>query len=640
MCGIGGWIGVQPDKEWLASRMIKKLHHRGPDGYGVKHWKVATLLHTRLSIIDLSAAGAQPIANEDGTVWTVFNGEIYNHRELRHNLKIRGHKFKGRSDSEILPHLYEEEGSAFVEKLRGMFSLAIFDTRRKTLLLARDRFGIKPLFYAPDSQRLAFASEIRALLTLPSINTQPDKQAVYDFSALFYIPAPETFYTGIRALEPGVILKAHVDADEVSWKTSRYHLWKMAPNHELTLAQAVDRADVLITSAVTRQMESDVPLGSLLSGGIDSSLVSSAAQAVSGKLQTFNVHFSDKVFDETWAAVAVAEHIGSDHKTLEMDDCPGSWSHITELLLHTGQPFADASLFAMNAVCKLMRRHVTVALSGDGGDEGFGGYDLYWQIQRIARLQMLPPFIWQAGSFLFPPLAKLGLIPQHLPQRLNSLSIADEVGSIQGLFSWMQEEELMRLCGDKKEYLPVRRLFEPQWEHRLPASSSRLERLSAYATEANVRLTLSNDFLFKVDAASMRESLEVRVPMLDEELFSFGLSLPHHLKVAGRECKRTLRMLAERKLPLAIAKKPKWGFGVPLNEWFDEDFKIRLHDELLGTTSRLPDFFEIPGYRPMIEAFRNDQPYFGLSRGALGIRMLALLSIHLFATATAGVSDS
>src|SRR5262245_28743998 len=296
MCGIAGWLGSLPDNVGVdyAAHMVQALRHRGPDAHGIRSWPEATLVHTRLSIIDLTPAGAQPMANEDGTVWTIFNGEIYNHRELRQDLESRGHLFNGHSDTEVLPHLYEEEGSEFVKRLRGMFALAIYDSRTRTLLLARDRFGIKPLFYAPGNYRLAFASEIRALLELPGVDTRPDRQAIYDFAALFYIPAPETFYTGIRALEPGEMLEANLGADTVSWKTRTYHQWSIAPDLALTIDQATDRADALLTTAVRRQMESDVTLGTLLSGGIDSSLVSFAAQeSLGGGLRTFNVSFPE-----------------------------------------------------------------------------------------------------------------------------------------------------------------------------------------------------------------------------------------------------------------------------------------------------------------------------------------------------------
>lgn len=635
MCGIGGWLGSLPDGERHASRVAQALKHRGPDKTGIRSWSAATLVHTRLSILDLSPTGAQPMANEDGTVWIVFNGEIYNHRELRRNLESRGHLFKGRSDSEVIPHLYEEEGPACVAKLRGMFALAIFDTRAKTLVLGRDRFGIKPLFYAPGTHCLAFASEIRALLGLPGVDDRPDPQALYDFSALLYIPAPETFYQGIRALEPGQILEGRLGAAGVSWKTCTYHHWSIVPDQQLSLTQASDQAEVLLDRAIQRQMESDVPLGALLSGGIDSSLVSAAAQAASANgIKTFNVRFSDEAFDETWAAVEVAQQIGSDHTTLDMDSARGTWDHVTGLLRHAGQPFADTSLFAVHGICRAMRRHVTVALSGDGGDEAFGGYNIYWQLGRIALFQLMPAPLLRGMSRLMWPVATCGFIPRRFGPRLRELAGADDVSVIQNLFSWIRDDEHRRLWLDEPKLHPVRRLFEPQWEYQLPRNASRLERLSAYATETHVRLTLPNDFLFKVDTASMKESLEIRVPLLDEDLFAFGLSLPHALKVKGRTCKLVLRAIAERRLPPRVAHKPKMGFGIPVDTWVDADFKIRLREQLLGRTSRLADWFDPRSYRPVVEAFCNGAPHPLLSRQGLYQRIIMMLSIQMaYATA-------
>src|SRR5262249_9359148 len=257
-----------------------------------------------------------------------------------------------------------------------------------------------------------------------------------------------------------------------------------------------------------KEWESEVAVGTLLRGGIDSALVSVAAQAaITGKLRTFNVRFSEKEYDETWAATAVARHIGSHHETLPMDDDRGSWNHIRALLRHAGQPFADTSLFAVNAVCRLMRQHVTVALSGDGGDEGFGGYDLYWQIARIGRLQRLPIPIYRTAGLALLPLARVKVVRDSLPQRIRDLTGADNTAIVQSLFSWVREEEHKKLCRIA-HVLPIRRLFEPQWEHHLPPEASRVEHLSAHTTEVNTRLTLPNDFLFKVDTASMRESLE------------------------------------------------------------------------------------------------------------------------------------
>jgi asparagine synthase (glutamine-hydrolysing) len=630
MCGIAGWLGSVEGSDQVAASVIAALHHRGPDANGVWSRPEVTLLHTRLSIIDLSPAGAQPMTNEDGTVLTIFNGEIYNHRELRRSLELRGHRFKGRSDGEVLPHLYEEEGITFVPKLRGMFAFAVYDVRKRLLFLGRDRFGIKPLFYETGYQRLAFASEIKALLELPGIDNRPDRQAIYDFSALFYIPAPETFYTGIRTLLPGEILEARLDLKGVSWNTRKYHRWTIAPDPEITLEQAIDKADALITKAVHRQMESDVPLGALLSGGIDSSLVSAVAQnAHDSGIRTFNVRFSEKEYDETWAAQAVAKHIGSRHTTLDMDGRQGTWDQIRDLLLHAGQPFADTSLFAVNAVCRLMRQHVKVALSGDGGDEAFGGYNFYWQLALIAWLQRLPSPLWQGASVGLIPLTRVGLVHAHRRQRFTELAGADDIAVIQELLTWVREEEQRRLCLDDGKVLPIRRLFEPQWEHRLPRGISRIERLSALATEANIRLVLPNDFLFKVDTASMKESLEVRVPMLDEDLFGLGLSLPHRLKVKGRTGKRVLRGVAERRLPSVVAKKPKRGFVIPVNTWVDTDFKKRLRDSLLGPSSLLPEFFNPVTYKPIVEAFCEDRPFSGISKEGLYSRIIMFLSIQL-----------
>jgi asparagine synthase (glutamine-hydrolysing) len=628
MCGIGGWLGSVPEQAALATRMIQRLRRRGPDAQGERSWPEATLVHTRLSIIDLSPTGAQPMANEDGTIWTVFNGELYNHRALRRDLEARGHRFRGHADTEVLPHLYEEEGSAFVHKLRGMFALAIYDTRTRTLLLVRDRFGIKPLFYAPGPSRLAFASEIPALLQVPDIDVRLDTQAIADFTTLSYIPAPATVYRGIRALQPGEMLEAHLEGDRLTWKTRSYHQWTIAPDTSLTLAQAVEKATALLDTAVQRQLESDVPLGALLSGGIDSSLVSTIAQAsLTHALQTFNVRFAEQAYDETWAAVAVAQHIRSKHLTLDMEHISGSWEHLTTLFQYAGQPFADTSLFAAHAVCQLMRQHVTVALSGDGGDEGFGGYDLYWQLARLARCQIVPPLFWQSMSLICSPLSSMGLIAHHLPYRLRDVASSDNTALVQGLFCWLREAEHRPIC-DTLEALPIRRCFEPQWHYEFADKPSRIERLSAQATEVNIRLVLANDFLCKVDLASMRESLEVRVPMLDEDLFAFGLSLPHALKVSGRQGKRVLRTVAARWLPAAVAAKPKHGFGVPVDTWIDTACKTQIREELLSPASPLHTLFPASIYQPILEAFCVGRVLHGISRANLYQRAMMFLALH------------
>lgn len=629
MCGLAGWLGRTAEAEIVSARLVHALHHRGPDSQGVKLWPEAALAHTRLSIIDLSPAGAQPMANEDRTIWVALNGEIYNHIELRHELEYRGHRFRGHSDTEVLPHLYEDEGPSFVCKLRGMFGFAIYDSAKQVLVLARDRFGIKPIFYAQQGERLAFASEINALLTMPEIDTRPDKQAVSDLAALFYIPAPETFYRGIRALEPGQMLTAEMRQGRLNCRLAHYHSWTVAPNNQISIGEAADRTDELVRAAVRRQMESDVPLGALLSGGIDSSLVSCAAQeALDQPIQTFNVQFPDKAYDETWAALSVAGHIGSHHNTLPLQAGDGCWDDVVGLLRHCGQPYADTSLFAANAVCRLIRQHVTVALSGDGGDEGFGGYSHYWELARIVQLQRFPVPLWTLAAGLLKPIARRGLVPRHVPAQLQGLAAADDVDILESLFTYMGRQEHAALCADI-DAMPVRRLFEPQWQHQLSSGSARLERLSAHATEVNVRLTLANDFLFKVDIASMRESLEVRVPLLDEDLFDFALSLPHALKVRARTGKRVLRELALRKLPLAVARKEKMGFAIPVDTWLNQDFRSRLRETLLGPSCRLGEFFRPEAYEPLVESFCDGRSHRELSRREVYGRIVMLLSVQL-----------
>lgn len=631
MCGIAGWFGNFQDDR-LAEQIAGCLSHRGPDAQGIQRWPEATFIHTRLSIIDLSPTGAQPMSNEDGTVWVIFNGEIYNHAPLRHRLETRGHRFRGTSDTEILPHLYEEEGHHFLSQLRGMFTIAIYDTRHQTFLLARDRFGIKPLFYAASAERLAFASEIRPLLQLPDIDKRPNPQAIFDFAALFYIPAPQTFYRGISVLQPGGVITGQVEKGKIQWQLEKFHRWQIMPIQNLTLRQAVDQTDTLLQQAVANQIESDVPLGALLSGGIDSSLVSAAAQkAIPSDLDTFNVRFAEAAYDETWAAVAVAQHIGSQHHTLEMQDSQGSWEHITQILTHAGQPFADTSLFAVDAVSRLIRQHVTVALSGDGGDEAFGGYSRFWRLHFMAGLQHLPlPIwrgVWHGAAAGLTPGAKWGLLSDQFPRRVRDMAASkDNTTIVQNLFTALHDHEHQTLWNPDHKVLPLRRLFEPQWT--TPSKGSLLDRLSWHVTEINTRLEMVDDFLFKVDLGSMRQSLEVRVPMLDEDLFAFGVNLPHALKATPRTGKVVLRRLAERRLPPEVAHKPKKGFAVPVGSWVTPDFKRHAREVLLQA-SPIEEYLNVSAYRPLVEAFCENRPYPGIAEDGLYRRIIMLLALHL-----------
>jgi asparagine synthase (glutamine-hydrolysing) len=344
---------------------------------------------------------------------------------------------------------------------------------------------------------------------------------------------------------------------------------------------------------------------------------------------TFNVRFPDSEYDETPAARTVADAIGSRHQTLEMGGQGGTWEQITDLMRIVGQPFADTSLFAVDQIAAAMRRHVTVALSGDGGDEGFGGYDVYWQIAAVNSLRRAPAFFWRAGVPFVAPLARLGVVRPTLARRMRDLAGADDTGILLTFFSWLGERELRALTGPLDGVEPLRRLFEPQWRHADGRSVSPLERLSAHAVELNVRLILANDYLPKVDAGSMRHSLEVRVPMLDEDLIAFGLTLPHALRVEGKKGKRLLRALAARHLPATIATRPKQGFSVPVDRWVDRSFRLTLRESLLDSGSPVDDYFVRRVYTPWVEAFCQGRTLPGLSREGLYQRVMMLLALDL-----------
>jgi asparagine synthase (glutamine-hydrolysing) len=627
MCGLAGWLGF-PDGVVPGDAILESLAHRGPDANGITTWPEAGLLHTRLKIIDLSPTGAQPMTNEDSSVYAIFNGEIYNHRSLRRELEAKGHVFRGTSDTEVLPHLYEEHGPELFSRLHGMFALALYDVDQRLLFLGRDRFGIKPLFYSRTRRFLAFASELNALRLMPGLDLTPDRQAIADYAVIFYVPAPRTIFRGIDALEPGTLLEARLGRDEeVEVKKRSFHRWSIAPRTDLTLEEAVDEADTLLEDAVARQLESDVPLGALLSGGIDSSLVSMAAQRRGNQtIRTFNVRFAEADYDETPAAKAVADQIGSQHETLAMPTGGGSWERVTSLLAHAGQPFADSSIFAVDAVAEAMRVYVTVALSGDGGDEGFGGYDFYKRLGQMERVRRIPGSVGKSASRLAGLAAQAGFIRSTLPSRIREVSGADQTAVVQALFSWIRGEERERLIVDAPDLEPPRRLFEARWDGGL---RNGVDRLVAHTVEVNMRLVLPNDFLFKVDTASMRHSLEVRVPMLDEDLIAFALSLPPALRANRGAGKIVLREVAKRRLLSSVASRPKRGFAVPVDTWVDSDFKDNVRCTLLDSGSRLPEYLNPRVYEAWVHDFCLEPGSSDLGRDNLYQRIVMLLGLDL-----------
>ena len=632
MCGIAGWIGKQDfDVMQVTEGAKKAMLHRGPDLQKAMHWDHVTLIHNRLKIIDLSALGDQPMCNEDKTVWVVFNGELYNHQELRVELEANGHVFYSKTDTEVIVHLYEEVGADFVHRIKGMFVIVLYDIPNDKFIITRDRFGIKPLFYyQKDDSFLAFASEINTIKSIPGLDLSINKQAIYDFTALFYIPAPLTFYQHIHAVMPGEIIELSYHQGQLRSNKRRYFKHLPKPDTSLTAADTINEVSLLIQQAVARQLESDVPLGSLLSGGIDSSLISYFAQkSLSTPLNTYNVKFSEEEFDESWAAIAVAEAIHSNHTTLSMEENSGNWDHVTSLLRHAGQPFADTSYFAVQGVSSLMKKYVTVAMSGDGGDEAFGGYTIYNEIEQIHSFNKLPKLLtWPAVQTVFALHKLTGKLSR--PYRiLKTFYNVDVVSVAENMYRWMKADEHSMLWNSNNTYLPVRRYFESDYEELKPLQLKGLELLSALCTLSNTNLVLPNDFLFKVDTASMHESIEIRVPMLDEDLFEKGLHLPHSLKTHNKELKYILRGVAKQVLPEKVANKPKWGFGIPVDTWVNKDFKTKVYEYISRKDNPLKDILNEKVYMEWMDCFCNDKSHQSISREGLYQRMTMLLALSL-----------
>ncbi len=587
MCGIAGRFHPVrvPDAAGWHERADALLAHRGPDGSG--HYRDARceLVHRRLALLDLSPTGHQPMANEDASVYVVFNGEIYNHPELRAELTGRGHAFRGTSDTEVLVHLYEEVGAALVSRLRGIFAFALYDRQRGRLVLARDRFGVKPLFYAWHDEQLAFASEMKAIVALPGFRATLDRQACYDFLGLGYIPEPATGFANIHALPKGTCLTAGPDGHRL---TSFHHV-RARPDPQLAFGAAVEGVEAALLAAVQRQSVADVPVAALLSGGIDSSLVVAARQrATGGATTSFNVRFPDRSHDETPVALAVAAHCGTRHLTIDVEQRALTLAGILDLLRHFDQPFADTSLIPTYWISQAIRdQGIICTLSGDGGDEAFGGYPMFWRANALLQLMRLPQWARHTAVAVGDRLG--GWTRDWGRQVSKAVQLADAgrgdaavlIAGLANYVSEPQKEELVR--PEAREGLaPVYRHFDGYQ----PPAVRDLDELSARLTETQFAISLPSDMLRKVDMMSMRASVEVRVPLLDEDVVALGLTLPHRFKTDGRTGKRALRAVATRWLPHAVAAHPKHGFSIPIDVMVPDDFCDAVGDLLLGPGAR------------------------------------------------------
>jgi asparagine synthase (glutamine-hydrolysing) len=572
MCGIAGLVHADPgypiDRSLIA-RMTTCLAHRGPDAQGLQVWPGAAIGHRRLSIIDLNT-GDQPIFNEDRTVAVILNGEIYNFQELREELQAHGHRFATKSDTEAIVHAYEQWGDRCVERLAGMFVFALWDDRRRRLLLARDRVGKKPLYYARDGDRLLFASELKSLLQDHALKRALNLEALDTYFSLGAVQAPATILLGIHQLPP---------AHYLVWEGGRIRAaeyWDVphvAPI-ERTEAEALRALDTVLLDAVRVRLVSDVPVGAFLSGGVDSSaIVEAMARLSSTPIVTTSVGFTEQAFSELEHARAVAKAVGTDHHEVVLQ--ARAADVLPRLVWHLDEPFADSSALPTYYVAKAARERVTVALSGDGGDEVFAGYQRRYGLNRSeARLRRWLPAWLRAG--VLRPLGRVYPKADWMPRPLRARYFLQNLGTTfeRAYFadlSLFRSDEKARLLSDElKAALGGHDPFRPFARH-----FDRVRGLDALSQLLYVDLKtwLANDMLVKVDRMSMANGLEIRCPLLDHRLIEFAATVPSELKYRGRISKYLLKRHLEGRVPSSVIHRPKQGFEIPLARWLRSDLR-------------------------------------------------------------------
>lgn len=618
MCGITGAVwqdSRQAVSVDLLTRMTDSISHRGPDdsqtwiqtdhrdAYG-KPLCVA-MGFRRLSIIDLEGA-RQPMANEDGSIRMVFNGEIYNFQTLRRRLEGTGHTFATNGDGESILHLYEDLGTECFSQLNGMFAIAIWDSKRNRVVLARDRIGQKPLYYAVKDGRLVFGSELKCLAAVEGVCTEVDPAAIDEFLTYQYVPHPGTIWKGVRKLAPGHF--AVFENGEIS--VQRYWDFDPAAEQAIRPEEAYERLRELLTDSVKLRMQSDVPLGSFLSGGIDSSLITAIAQGHSSQpVRTFSIGFPVSDFDETAYAAQVAEHLGTEHQRFEV--MPSGVDVIDKLVWHYDEPFGDSSAVPTWYLSELTRKQVTVALSGDGGDELFAGYERYRALWLSSRLQKMFPIARMPG---------IGLA-QRLPDSSRRRSIIrrgkrflEALGQpvARRYLNWLQIfPETLRASlysDDFMQTLPGDDPFEfldSVWQQ------SEGRDVVTRASTSDILSYLPCDLCTKVDIASMAHGLEVRQPMLDHRVVEFAASLPVNLKFRGRRGKLILQDTFGSLIPDSIFTRKKMGFGIPISGWFRNELKPMVHDTLLSDDAKISAFFRPEAVAEMVRSHESSEQNHG-----------------------------
>ena len=612
MCGICGIINIDQKliNHDVLNSMTNTLFHRGPNGKSIKTFDNIGLGHRRLSIIDISR-GSQPLSNEAGDIWITFNGEIYNYKELKIELLKKGHAFKTDSDTEVIVHLYEEYESNCVNKLEGMFAFAIYNKRKNILFLARDRMGKKPLFYYQNPSLFTFASELQSLVKHPEVKREINNQAIHDYLSLNYIPTPSTIYKNVYKLEPAHYLELKTDTGDMFIK--KYWQCQFEPKINISYNDAQYQLKSLLKEAVSKRLMSEVPLGAFLSGGTDSSIITSIISKILGRgnLNTFTIGFDDKDFDERAYAEMSAKHFGTKHHVKTV--YPADFSIVDDLVGNFGEPFADASMIPTFQVSKFAKEKITVALSGDGGDEIFGGYYRY----LLCRYALITDCI---------PL-KLKTLLINVIKRCFNFNFGDErnlsgkLNRICQLITTSKPERYLNIMDRCGENLKRKIYGEALLSQPFTPTLNLMEEISYILTAGNKTEKLMEtdmlsylpcDILTKVDIASMANSLEIRSPFLDHKLVEFCASLPFRFKQTLFSGKKILKDAFAEDLPREILKRKKMGFGVPVGRWLRNEWKEQCKDLLLDSYAVKNGFFNSEKISELIEehnSCKSDQSY-------------------------------
>jgi asparagine synthase (glutamine-hydrolysing) len=598
MCGIAGLVRSDSKAidEVLLSRMCDAIRHRGPDDDGFYINGPVGLAMRRLSIIDLHS-GKQPIHNQDRTAWIVFNGEIYNYRELRDKLEKLGHTFYTNSDTEAIIHAYDRYGADCPKHLRGMFAFAIWDERTEELFLARDRVGKKPILYSQLNGQFVFASEFSALLLHPDISRDIDQEALDHYLSFMCVPAPLTAYRGIRKLEPGHSLR---------WKKGEIRIeqyWQpdFSKKIDISEQEAEEQAIEILREAVKVRLMSEVPLGAFLSGGIDSSaVVALMSEFSSAPVKTFSIGFEEQDFSELHHARRVAEHVGTDHH--EFIVRPDALEVLPILVEHYGEPYADSSAIPTYYVARETRKHVTVALNGDGGDESFAGYERYAAMRLAERYRRVPQVlrdrVVRQGVRLLPSSETKRSRVRDVKRFLEAASLP----KVERYLRWVsvfnseaKEKLYSQEFRQETQNTTAGDLLAP-WFARANGSG-----IIDAALLTDIMTYLPNDLLVKVDIATMAVSLEARSPFLDHHVIEFAASLPENLKLRGLTTKYLLKRMLKKLLPAENLSRRKMGFGVPVGHWFRSSLQPLLRETILSSAALKRGLFEPAAVKQLVE---------------------------------------